>query len=537
MLRRALDEIDDQADRGHLLTRLSDLELLTADFPAAAAHATEALSIASTPTERLVATLASAQALAATSGCSAAVELVEAEAEHLGETDADVKFELRAAAVVLRACADAPPGPDEDALTGVEALLGETKSERALLAGLASLAILAGDASATHINRACARVLTNRGETPSGAISDLADYLACRAALLADVGDLVEHFLQRIPQNDGDAAEAGGRPAYLGLRAQLALSRGELAEAETSARAALTLLGDLPPTALHRRVRADLLAVVAAAAIERSNHEEAEQALSELLGAEDGPSPAATSLRLALALAQSLPALEIASAAADGHPPAGLVAPGISWRPLAALAHHAAGDCSRAVALATDHLRHAEAWGIPSVLGRALAVRGVVDPGPERLSFVEEAVAVLEGTSAQLDLASATVELGAALRRAGRRRESRERLVSAADLAHRCGAHALAARARLELVSLGARPRRAAFSGVSSLTAAELRVARLAAAGLTNRAIAQALIVSVKTVSGQLTSVYRKLEVHDRAALVPAMQQDDDPEPTPEAVH
>jgi DNA-binding CsgD family transcriptional regulator len=435
---------------------------------------------------------------------------------------------------VLRACADAPPGPGEDALAGVEALLGETTSERALLAGFASLAILTGDASATHINRACARVLTNRGEAPSGAISDIADYLACRAALLADEGELAEHFLERIPQDDGDAAQAGGRPAYLGLRAQLAFSRGELAEAEASARAALALLGDLPPTALHRRVRADLLAVVAAAAIERSNHEEAEQALTELLGAEDGPSSAATSLRLALALAlaQSLPALEIVLAE-EGQASAGLVAPGISWRPLAALVHHAAGDCSRAVALATDHLRRAEAWGIPSVLGRALAVRGIVDPGPERLSFVEQAVAVLEGTSAQLGLASATVELGAALRRAGRRRESQERLVIGADLAYRCGAHALAARARLELVSLGARPRRAAFSGVSSLTAAELRVARLAAAGLTNRAIAQELIVSVKTVSGQLTSVYRKLEVHDRAALVPAMQQDDERELTP----
>jgi DNA-binding NarL/FixJ family response regulator len=171
------------------------------------------------------------------------------------------------------------------------------------------------------------------------------------------------------------------------------------------------------------------------------------------------------------------------------------------------------------------------------VLGRALVVRGVVDLGPDRLRFVEEAVAVLEGTSAQLELASATVELGVALRRAGRRRASRERLVSGADLAYRCGAEALAARARLELVSLGARPRRAAFSGVSSLTACELRVARLAAAGLTNRAIAQELIVSVKTVSGQLTSVYRKLEVHDRAALIAAMQQANDREPDIEAVH
>ena len=62
---------------------------------------------------------------------------------------------------------------------------------------------------------------------------------------------------------------------------------------------------------------------------------------------------------------------------------------------MAALTHHAAGDGTRALALASTHLRHADAWGIPSVLGRALVVRGVVDPGSERLRFIEDGVAVL----------------------------------------------------------------------------------------------------------------------------------------------
>jgi len=114
--------------------------------------------------------------------------------------------------------------------------------------------------------------------------------------------------------------------------------------------------------------------------------------------------------------------------------------------------------------------------------------------------------------------------LGTALRRARRRRDAREQLERGADLAHRCGADVLAARARAELVSVGARPRRAAFSGISSLTASELRVARLAATGKTNREIAQELVVSVKTISAQLTAIYRKLDVHDRAALAETMQ-------------
>jgi DNA-binding NarL/FixJ family response regulator len=42
---------------------------------------------------------------------------------------------------------------------------------------------------------------------------------------------------------------------------------------------------------------------------------------------------------------------------------------------------------------------------------------------------------------------------------------------------------------------------------------------------MTNRAIAHKLTVSAKTVSGQLSAIYRKLGVHDRAALAAAMQE------------
>jgi DNA-binding NarL/FixJ family response regulator len=41
---------------------------------------------------------------------------------------------------------------------------------------------------------------------------------------------------------------------------------------------------------------------------------------------------------------------------------------------------------------------------------------------------------------------------------------------------------------------------------------------------MTNREIARELIVSPKTVSGQLTAVYRKLDVHDRLALALALE-------------
>ena len=51
------------------------------------------------------------------------------------------------------------------------------------------------------------------------------------------------------------------------------------------------------------------------------------------------------------------------------------------------------------------------------------------------------------------------------------------------------------------------------------LTPVEERVASLVAAGLTNAEIAQELELSVKTVEGNLTRVYRKLRVRSRTEL------------------
>jgi DNA-binding CsgD family transcriptional regulator len=73
---------------------------------------------------------------------------------------------------------------------------------------------------------------------------------------------------------------------------------------------------------------------------------------------------------------------------------------------------------------------------------------------------------------------------------------------------------------RAELIAAGARSRRDAITGRDALTAGELRVARLAADGLTNREIAQALFITTKTAKAHLGRVYRKLEITRRAQLV-----------------
>jgi DNA-binding CsgD family transcriptional regulator len=56
-------------------------------------------------------------------------------------------------------------------------------------------------------------------------------------------------------------------------------------------------------------------------------------------------------------------------------------------------------------------------------------------------------------------------------------------------------------------------------AGRDELSATEDRVARLVAAGHTNREIASALFVSVKAVEANLTRIYAKLDVRSRTEL------------------
>ena len=70
-----------------------------------------------------------------------------------------------------------------------------------------------------------------------------------------------------------------------------------------------------------------------------------------------------------------------------------------------------------------------------------------------------------------------------------------------------------------------------AASGVDALTPSQLRVARMAAAGMSNRAIAQALFITIKTVEvhpgaagpGPPASAYRKLSIPPGTALAEAL--------------
>jgi DNA-binding NarL/FixJ family response regulator len=61
------------------------------------------------------------------------------------------------------------------------------------------------------------------------------------------------------------------------------------------------------------------------------------------------------------------------------------------------------------------------------------------------------------------------------------------------------------------------------LTGLEALTASERRIAELAAEGLTNRQIAQALFVTARTVESHLTNVFNKLGVKARTELPAAL--------------
>lgn len=177
------------------------------------------------------------------------------------------------------------------------------------------------------------------------------------------------------------------------------------------------------------------------------------------------------------------------------------------------------GDRAHALELVREEVELARGFGGPRALGIALRAWGLVERGSRGLELLHEAAAVLEPSPAVLDRARVLVDLGAAIRRTGRRAEARAQIRPGLDLAQRSGATALAELAREELLSAGGRPRRRELSGREALTPSERRVARMAAKGMTNREIAEALFVTQKAVSYHLGNVYRKVDVSRREEL------------------
>ena len=221
-----------------------------------------------------------------------------------------------------------------------------------------------------------------------------------------------------------------------------------------------------------------------------------------------------------LARGRHEPALQAFTRAGERFMSAGGPGAFCDWRGGAALAARRIGDLDAARERAEDNLARAEAFGAPAALAAALRVRASTsDDRDEAVDLLGRARTLATDTDAALERARVDVELGAALRRAGHRRDARAVLREGLAEAQRCGAHRLVRRVGEELEVAGARRPELPVQGVDALTPSELRVARRAAAGDSNREIAEQLFVTRKTVETHLSNVYRKLGITSRRQL------------------
>ncbi len=189
-----------------------------------------------------------------------------------------------------------------------------------------------------------------------------------------------------------------------------------------------------------------------------------------------------------------------------------------------------AGRLDEAEAFLPEHEELAAARGRGSAIAGLARVRGRLEAARGRLDAAEEAfqrgLAAVDGGS--LPFVRAMVELahGQVLRRGGRRRAAAAQLQAARERLSALGARPFMERCERELSACGLAPAKRSTFNPTRLTAQELAVARLVAAGMSNRQVAGELFVSIKTVQFHLTHVYAKLGIGSRGELTAQLRED-----------
>ncbi|WP_285743003.1 LuxR family transcriptional regulator [Lentzea sp. NBRC 105346] len=168
----------------------------------------------------------------------------------------------------------------------------------------------------------------------------------------------------------------------------------------------------------------------------------------------------------------------------------------------------------------------AQSWNSAETLAFSQLARGYVTTGPNAADLAAAASRNFGSVPALIQQTRAEVLLGRLWLGMGDEKTARAHLRTAVGLALRCGHRPLADEARELLLGAGGRmriPEQAERVDLVGLTPSERRVAELAAAGASNRQIAERLFVALRTVEVHLTRVYRKLGVARRADLSEAI--------------
>ena len=515
-LRRALEEPPAEGERAAVLTDLGRWETMRFDYRAAEEHLLAALEAPADPTEHAHAAIWLSRAAITFGRAEAAERALEALLDQRDKVDGETALELEAAAVTLTRL--------EFSLRRLAPeRLGEFLRQSAGNDRLEPIARvhalgerLAGGAPADEIADDVLGILRTRPPA-----DPFAFYMAIDMLIRTERHDAVAPFIDAALETTRALGLRAQVAALHTERAQVGIGRGALADADLDVQLALELVPD------GHLLLPEVVAVAMEVALERGDLGRANELASrqpELLERErlfvDRYLVSRGRVRTASGDPQAgLADLDRCAELLEAYRSPGLT----SWRPHAVAALLQLGELDRARALAREEISVAREFGAPRELSRALRSGGRALGGEEGLELLEEAVTVAERSSARLEAAHALADLGGELVRRRRRREGREALRRALELARACGASGLAERVRGELGAGGGRAPRLQLTGVEALTPAERRVCELAAGDRTNRAIAQQLFVTEKTVELHLTSAYRKLGIRSRFQLASAL--------------
>ena len=160
-----------------------------------------------------------------------------------------------------------------------------------------------------------------------------------------------------------------------------------------------------------------------------------------------------------------------------------------------------------------------QAGGTDFGLGILARCRALLSEGRAAQDRYREAIDRLGRTRLRPELARAHLLYGEWLRRENRRVDARAELRAAHDILDSIGMEAFAERARHELAATGETVRRRTPDTLTTLTAQEAHIARLAAEGQTNSEIGAQLFISARTVEWHLRKIFAKLGVGSRREL------------------